>query len=240
MQYSRAEILKRYQISGFNSSIHKNDLMFQHHFKKMTNEPAVALFHYYNVGLAALNKLSEELGELDQISSVLDFGSGYGRGSRFLPAFFPNAKISVSEIKPGALAFQASQFGYNTIHHSEDPKSFMGDNFDLIIAVSVFSHLPEEATMNWLRALTDCLSKGGSLLFTYNPRGAGITGDYEFIAQSEDLGMEWVSDRIKQSNQYGSAFYSEQRMAEIMNKLSLSYKLLPGFSGSQNAVLIKK
>lgn len=239
LKYSREEISKRYGIEGFDPAIHKNDLMFQHHFRKRVSDPAAALFHYYNVGLASLEGIKANVKDR-QVLSVLDFGSGYGRGSRFLPFFFPEAKVSVSEVKSGALDFQQKQFGYNTLQHSEAAKSFNGEKYDLIIAISVFSHLPKEAFKAWITVLMAALTENGLLFFTYHPLEEDKDVGYLFIDQSEDSGLDWVSDRIQQRDAYGSSFYSERKMKSILSQNSLDYDILPSFSGAQTGVLISK
>ena len=238
LEYSSEQILERYGIEDFNPVIHKNDLMFQHHLRKMPLNLSQALFHYYNVGLDALKKSRDHLPELEP-GIVLDFGAGYGRGSRFLKHFFPGAEIYVSEIKPGALKFQAEQFSYQTIFHSENARSFITDvKFDLILAVSVFSHLPETGFKEWLRLLSSRLNDGGSMIFTYNQLSSEKGGGYKFIPQSEDLGLDWVPDRIKEADTYGSAFYSQARLSDILNGEGLRYEIISSFSGSQSAVIL--
>ncbi|MDZ7846254.1 MAG: class I SAM-dependent methyltransferase [Owenweeksia sp.] len=140
LAYSHREIQQRYGIEDFNAVIHKNDLMFQHHLRKL---PVMSLRPFFTISMSGLDALSKikalHPGELRQ---VLDFGAGYGRGSRFLKCFFEKADCSVSEIKPQALQFQASQFGHKTIAHQAEPASFEGDQYDLIMAVSGFQSSP--------------------------------------------------------------------------------------------------
>ena len=238
LSYSRDQIAERYGVTGFNPAIHKNDLMFQHHLRKRPDNVSEALFHYYNVGMDALKKTRDLMPD-PKPRKTLDFGSGYGRGSRFLPHFFPGSEVYVSEVKPTALKFQSDLFGFLPLAHNEDAASFKtSDKFDLIIAISVFSHLPETSFRNWLEVLTAHLADGGSLLFTYN-QIASAEGPYKFVSQSEDEGLEWVSDRIKESEHYGSSFYSQTRMKTILAHLNLSYQIIDAFSGTQSAVICR-
>lgn len=240
LSHARAQISERYGIAEFNSAIHKNDLMFQHHLHKNPENISEVLFHYFNVGLDALNKIKDQLPDLNP-ACVLDFGAGYGRGSRFLPYFFPDAEVYVSELKQAALEFQSNIFGFTPVFHSEDPASFRPDtSFDLVMAISVFSHLPEESGRAWLKMLAENLGERGVLVFTYNSINPTVNSDYEYIAQSEDMGLAWVPDRIRDTAAYGSAFYSEVRMKEILNSIGLDFQLVSGFSGTQDAAICRK
>ncbi len=239
LHLSMQRALELYGIRDFDPAIHKNDLMFQHHLAKLPANPAEALFHYYNVGLSSLKGIVDLLKDESQYYSVLDFGSGYGRGSRFMPFFFPKAEIYVSDVKAGAMRFQKKQFGFNTINHTENPKSFRAINFDLIIAISVFSHLPENAFTSWLEVLTGAMTKDAVLFFTYNPLPARDKEDYKFITQSEDAGLSWVTDRLTATTEYGSSFYSETKMRSVLSRFDFEYKIISSFSGTQNAVLLR-
>lgn len=240
LRLAREEIRERYDIEGFSGLIHRNDLMFQHHLRKMPKDPAGALFHYFNVGIAALTGI-RNLDPQFTPQRVLDFGSGYGRGSRFIPFVYQDCEVWVSEIKVGAMQFQKDHFGFETIAHNTNPTEFHTEaHFDLIIAISVFSHLPEELSRSWLRTLTSVLSEKGKMLFTYNALPADQAGEYYFTQQSEDQGLTWVPDRIKEGGVYGSAWYSDRRMKSVLDELKIGYKIIHDFSGSQSAVWLWK
>ena len=242
-KFAEIEIESRYGIKAFNAVIHKNDLMFQHHLRKLPHKAPEAVFHYFNVGLDALSKIRSLWGNRTGPVRILDFGAGYGRGSRFLPYFFPEAQISVSEVKKQAMSFQAREFGFRSIHHSESAGSFTGQDFNLIIAISVFSHLPAASSQKWLQKLWSVLEPGGILIFTYyNTDKLSLPHeDYQFISQSEDGGMPWVSDRIEDSSLYGSAFYSESHItAVIMEATGVEPEIIRGFSGDQDAAVLRK
>ena len=184
--------------------------------------------------------IQKEIGDKTEVRSVLDFGSGYGRGSRFLNHFFPSARVSVSEIKSTALEFQKDQWGFETVSHGEDAASFRSQAVDLIIAISVFSHLPRALFEAWLLVLYDRLLPGGTLFFTYNAMQVSDNLEYSFISQSEDEGLDWVEDRIQQSENYGSAFYSDSAMRKILERAGGTFRIIPFFSGSQHAVVLSK
>lgn len=120
--------------------------------------------------------------------TVLDFGCGAGRTLRhFLPeastADFCGCDIDAesiewleSNLSPPLRVFQ---------NGPEPPLSAPDDTFDLIWAVSVFTHLAETWS-SWLLELRRVLKPGGLLLATF--MGEGMS---ELIA-----GEEWDEDRV--------------------------------------------
>ena len=58
--------------------------------------------HYFSVGLQALAIIDKAraLVNKNEVSSLLDFGCGYGRVLRFLKAHFPETNITCSEVEP--------------------------------------------------------------------------------------------------------------------------------------------
>ena len=96
---------------------------------------------------------------------ILDFAAGYGRISRHLKTFYPASVITMSDIHPEALTF-ASELGCLSVPSTWRPSDFRPGQFDIVIAVSFFTHMPKDTWVAWLQALTDCLAPGGIMLFT--------------------------------------------------------------------------
>lgn len=236
----------------FQTSLHKNDLMFAFHLNRFPHDPAEALLSYYRVGYkTALNlrNIAEKYG-LDQ-RRLLDFGSGYGRVSRFFPPLFPDSECVVSEVKEQAIDFQERALNLSGFTHAPTPEGFPAERFDLVLALSVFTHLPEELFRSWLQCLTERLKNNGAIIFTFldqqredsqeilknftaNPKGI------EYIKRSEDSYFTFVSDRLKDEAQYGSTFISRAWLTELTNSLDLQlefldYDLVP----SQDAALVR-
>ncbi len=52
-----------------------------------------------------------ELSGLSNVDSILDFGAGAGRVTRWLRAAYPNAHLSVTDVRADNLAFCVEEFG---------------------------------------------------------------------------------------------------------------------------------
>lgn len=243
------EMVSKWQRKSPNTSleIHKNDIMFlfslHHHYGNWEE----ALDEYFTTGHEMAQALATKANEHSQdIQSVLDFGSGYGRVSRFFPSVFTQAKVWVSEVKQQSLDFQREQFSFNTIDHTEDPSSFNNSKkFDLIFAGSVFTHLPENRFIEWLKILISGLSDNGILIFSCHNlldlKGPN-KGRFAFIEHSEDQVMSEIGDRIKDANKYGSSYISHDYLAELIKQQNGKTQevIRLGFGGTQDLCVVKK
>jgi hypothetical protein len=107
---------------------------------------------------------------------VLDFASGYGRVSRFLPAMVAEDSIWVADILEPAVVFQTKQFGFNGFVSSSVPEELtVTERFDAIFVWSLFTHLPGATFTRWLRALFAQFTSRGVLFFT--TRGSPLAED---------------------------------------------------------------
>jgi SAM-dependent methyltransferase len=106
------------------------------------------------------------------VRSLLDFGSGYGRATRFLARIVPPERITVAEIDPNAVAFQETTFGVRGVVSGTRPEDFRVEgSFDAILAVSFFSHLPAARFEAWLARLYALAAPGGVLVFSVHGMG---------------------------------------------------------------------
>lgn len=96
--------------------------------------------------------------------SVLEFASGYGCVSRHLGA---NFDLVCCDIHPAAHAFLQQSLGLQSILSTSIPDDFdTGRHFDVVFALSFFSHMPSRTWRRWLAQLATQVSPGGLLVFT--------------------------------------------------------------------------
>lgn len=109
-----------------------------------------------NVGFAAASKIK-----------ILEFAAGYGRVTRHLPVRFPNASIVAADIHYDAVRFVEEQIGVPAFHSASVPEQLdVVDRYDVIWALSFFSHMPPATFGRWIKALYGKLNKGGVLVFS--------------------------------------------------------------------------
>ncbi len=132
-----------------------------------------ALFAYFRSGLSIADALLQVLQWRfpEGIGNVLDFASGYGRITRFLVREVEPESLWVADVYEGGVRFQEERFGVHGVVSTVRPEDLdLGETFDAILVTSLFTHLPEERFLAWLRVLTGRLNPGGVLAFsTHDP-----------------------------------------------------------------------
>jgi SAM-dependent methyltransferase len=115
--------------------------------------------------IAAAAELSNSVGP---DTKLLDFGVGWGRLYRILlNKALPENLIGI-DIDQKCVDLCQEMMPYGTFQRNETtpPLAFSNDQFDIIYAYSVFSHLAEHAFRGWLRDFHRVLKPNGLLVFT--------------------------------------------------------------------------
>lgn len=104
---------------------------------------------------------------------ILDFGSCWGRISRFFMRDVPKNNIRGLDIERGFVDICNTLFDSNTfsICSAMPPCEFNDSSVDLVSAYSVFSHLSEIAFLAWLQEFWRILKPGGIAAFTTRNEG---------------------------------------------------------------------
>jgi len=115
---------------------------------------------------------------LEEIESVLDFGCGCGRVTRWWRDF--PGSLAGSDLDPQAVVWcrRNLPFARFEVNGLEPPLVFEDGSFDLVYALSVFTHLTADLQLAWRDELRRVLRPTGVLLMTthgrsYLPRLAG-------------------------------------------------------------------
>ena len=112
---------------------------------------------------------------IKDFTSILDFGCGCGRVIRHF-SFLGKRMYGVDYNPKLAKWCQKSlPFGSFSTNNLLPPLNFADNSFDLIYALSVFTHLPESAQIAWMKEFHRILKPNGYLLIT--TRGEGEAKD---------------------------------------------------------------
>jgi SAM-dependent methyltransferase len=144
-------------------------------------------------GFSTYTKLSltlERMGRSwDDFHHVLDWGCGSGRVLRYLPpssfSRLVGVDIDQDNIRWCETAYPTAQFAQVPLN---PPTSLKSNDFDLVLGISVFTHLREESQKLWLSELARITKKGAILLVTIL---GPIGGARSHI--SEEAFNEWMS-----------------------------------------------
>jgi SAM-dependent methyltransferase len=103
-----------------------------------------------------------------EASAVLDFGCGSGRVARYMATAAP-LRMFGCDIDAEAIAWNQQhlgRIGEFAVNPHWPPLPYSDHAFDLVYAVSVFTHLPEDMEEAWLAELQRVTRPGGTLLLT--------------------------------------------------------------------------
>jgi Methyltransferase domain len=148
--------------------------------------PEDAARYYFADGAQSAQRLLEIVTEhFDRPVSLLEFASGYGMVTRHLRGTLPQAEVLSCDIHPKATTFIRDELGVATLLSEHVPERLSVDRrFDVVFALSFFSHMPEATFGRWLQRLWDLVEDGGILVFTTH--GAESVKSFVDAQVSED------------------------------------------------------
>jgi 2-polyprenyl-3-methyl-5-hydroxy-6-metoxy-1,4-benzoquinol methylase len=105
--------------------------------------------------------------EIDSLRTILDFGCGCGRVIRHVHAL-TGARLHGTDYNRQFIEWckRKLRFAEFEINGLSPPLAYEKEQFDLIYALSVFTHLPESLQVAWMSELSRILRPGGYLLMT--------------------------------------------------------------------------
>jgi 2-polyprenyl-3-methyl-5-hydroxy-6-metoxy-1,4-benzoquinol methylase len=174
-RYVAAGKYRRKYGAGFVSRFHPEDDLMHYTFDFARQEPALRYYHgvrmYFEGGewnAAEVDKVLRDVGfSLRDAGSMLEFACGYGRLTRHLVHMISPSRITGSDIDPRAVEFVTEQFGIRGFPSTASPEDLHHDRrYELIVVVSLFSHLPSDTWGPWLTRLHGLLEDDGLLLFS--------------------------------------------------------------------------
>ena len=116
-----------------------------------------------------LVQLWETFGErpASSLRSVLDFGSGCGRILRWFPLALPALACIGAEVRAASVEWCRANLRGTFLHNgTQPPLELPDDSVELVVSLSVFSHLNLESNRAWIRELVRVCRPGGMLLLS--------------------------------------------------------------------------
>ena len=202
-------------------AIHADDEMLEHAWRSNGGDLDAALAGYFASGervAASLEQLVvQRFGGWQRIGSLLDFGCGYGRVTRFLKLRLARDRIFASDVLAGALDFQRSQLGVQAFPSTVDPAALACDRrFDVIYVGSLFTHLPSSRFAAWFGRLAELLEPGGLLAFTVHDE---VLLPPHLEMPPEGLVFEASSEsRTLAGADYGSTWVTPSYVASVIER----------------------
>jgi SAM-dependent methyltransferase len=186
---------------------------------------------YFSVSLSALKCLERALSaaNLTAPSAILDMPCGYGRELRAIVARYPEASVTVSDIRPKAVRFCARRFraegvvsakDFNTVH--------FGRTFDLIWCGTLMTNYDPAQNLALLDLFVRSANEGAAIVFTTHGEYVrqrllggmtyGLTpeGVHAVLRGYEETGYGYAD--YPWETGYGISVISPPRMRELLTR----------------------
>jgi SAM-dependent methyltransferase len=168
--------------------------------------------HYLSVGASALKAVDVALkvAGIDGVMKILDFGCGAGRVTRWLRAAFPEADISVTDLRVSDLEFCVKNFRVTAWPSGTDIDALQApDRYDLIWAGSVLTHLSAAKSLNLINKLISWTHPRGLVVVSLHGRAAIENRRRNLCAYLHDSGWQAIESEYQRLG-YGYADYENQ------------------------------
>jgi SAM-dependent methyltransferase len=132
---------------------------------------SISVQDFLHIGRATAMAIRQALSmagrPLEAAGAILDFGCGCGRTLLWLTQWFPEQTFYGTDVDACAVQWCKRHIGAHfSVNSPEPPLSYPECSFDLVYAVSVFTHLSEQDQCKWLHELRRILKPGGVLLLS--------------------------------------------------------------------------
>jgi SAM-dependent methyltransferase len=233
---------------GVNPSIHLDDFIFRFLIDNRSFDCVDSSVKYYfydaKNSAAQLVDLINESNRTAPVRTMLEFASGYGCLTRHLKGILPDVQSTACDIHAEAVRFTQEKLGEKAIVSCVNPDDFnCQSGYDVVFALSFFSHMPRSTWGRWLAALYAAVSPGGVLIFTTHGKVSAkhfgsppLSADgYWFLSDSEQKDLDVAN--------YGQTIVTEdfvrREIADKLNSKPLIFR--EGFWwGHQDCYVVRK
>jgi SAM-dependent methyltransferase len=185
---------------------------------------------------------------LGSMRSVLEFGCGTGRVLRHFRNI-AGLRLAGTDANPEPIEWDRKNLPEIDFYHNQltPPLTFEDQSFDLIYALSVFTHIPLELQRSWLDELRRVLVPGGYLLCTVTDDAVTYQLNPQDRAQLKRDGaltFDRNHPRSSYSTQVLGSWDVFQTRDQVRAAFSVGFDILcytsqPAASGQQTLVLRK-
>jgi SAM-dependent methyltransferase len=188
---------------------------------------------------SALQALGESV---DKPLTVLDFGCGCGRTLAWLTKRFPGMKCSGTDTDQEAIAWcRANLPATFTVNRASPPLDATGSQFDLIYAISVFTHLDEPQQQAWLAEFARLLKPGGWLLLSvYGEHIWKVRPEAEEVIEQGFVFRTSMKHKGILPEWYHTAFQSRERIIRNASVHFAEVRYVPRGFGDHDLVAARK
>ena len=170
--------------------------------------------------VAALNACGRDPNDF---RSILDFGCGSGGTLIWLEEVAPKAALRGTDVDADAIAWCRGNLTYAEFDTNDPlpPLRYRDASFDLVYAVSVFTHLDEQFQHEWLRELRRITAPGGCCVVTVHAPDTWPTMPVMQRTELESKGhlfVEAAHDDGLFPRWYQTAFHTKRYVEETFGR----------------------
>jgi len=157
---------------GVESAVHSDDHIYrfcaEHPGFENLRQATSYYFQSSAKSAADLEKFISTYCDINHASfDLLEFASGYGAVTRHFKNKLPKANVISCDIHHEAVSFTQNELGVEAELSESVPEELkLSKSFDVVFALSFFSHMPKSTWGRWLASLAAQVRKGGYLIFT--------------------------------------------------------------------------
>jgi 2-polyprenyl-3-methyl-5-hydroxy-6-metoxy-1,4-benzoquinol methylase len=218
----------------FMSNIDYADDLLQYSLGVAAPRPALRYYDavrmYFQGGEWNAAEMAEALREhgfpLAGATSVLEFACGWGRVTRHLVHLLDRNRLTVSDVDPVAVHFVCNKLDVRGFKSAIDPRDLRHRaRYDVILIVSLFSHLPLADWGPWLGRLGELLEPGGALAFsTHGMHAFGVDGSdaereaFDEVAEGFFYRTANETRGRLSTDHYGLSYVAEGRVRDLVGR----------------------
>lgn len=202
---------------------------------------------YMKLGLALRKAVNRNL---DDFSSILDWGCGCGRVVRHMRDL-ERASITGVDIDEDNVSWcrRHLSFGRFSSIPLHPPTPLEDASFDLLIGVSVFTHLREKEQFEWLEELRRIASEGAILLLSIHGEASVARGrlqpEHYFILQHKgflDAGPSGdLEGELNETGYYRTTFHTRKYIDQTWSEYFEIIDWIPGYlTNHQDLLVLRK
>jgi cyclopropane fatty-acyl-phospholipid synthase-like methyltransferase len=176
-------------------------------------------------------------------ATVLDFGCGCGRTLLWLAKEFPEVQWHGTDVDAEAIEWCRHNLksAVCSVNESYPPLDYPENKFDLIYAVSVFTHLDADYQRAWLADLARILRPGGLLMASFHSRS--VWEPLEAAQAVRKYGFAFrTSDKLKGilPGWYHTSFRDQASVEKLLAEYLDNVTYLEGQLGAQDLAIASK
>jgi SAM-dependent methyltransferase len=206
---------------------------------------------YRLVGFSAVRKIDLILQAtqgrgIETFQRILDWGCGCGRVLRYLTdisgPLVMGADIDSDNLQWLSANIPAATYVQLALH---PPSPLPSNSLDLVIGISVFTHLNEQVQFEWLEELRRVLKPGGVAVVTvHGATAAAMSGRSSLVRRVADRGFVAapsyyvLHEYVNVSNYYGTTYHTHAYIRENWGRFFHVHTLVDACIGNVQDVVV--